>query len=209
MKTEINPSETSRAKTFEYWMKSPMPMVTVVKTFDVTNLCRVSKRKGMKFNMLLSWCIGKAASKVDEFLTLPEGDKLFRYDHLAINTIFNDKNGALCFCDIPYTDDLQRFNSDYISISKSAIESCKNILDEGAAIVGTSAVTGTELDCIVNQYSGIYNNPFLSWGRYRKHWFKVTLPISFQFHHVQMDGGHAAHFLEELQAAIRDLNNFC
>ncbi len=205
MKTEINPSETSRAKAFEYWMKSPMPMVTVVKTFDVTNLCRVSKRKGMKFNMLLSWCIGKAASKVDEFLTLPEGDKLFRYDHLAINTIFNDKNGALCFGDIPYTDDLQRFNNDYISISKSAIESCKNILDEGAAIVGTSAVTGTELDCIVNQYSGIYNNPFLSWGRYRKHWFKVTLPISFQFHHVQMDGGHAAHFLEELQAAIRDL----
>ncbi len=205
MKKEINPSETSRAKAFEYWMKSPMPMVTVVKTFDVTNLCRVSKRKGMKFNMLLSWCIGKAASKVDEFLTLPEGDKLFRYDHLAINTIFNDKNGALCFCDIPYTDDLQRFNNDYISISKSAIESCQNILDEGAAIVGTSAVTGTELDCIVNQYSGIYNNPFLSWGRYRKHWFKVTLPISFQFHHVQMDGGHAAHFLEELQAAIRDL----
>ena len=205
MKTEINPSETSRAKAFEYWMKSPMPMVTVVKTFDVTNLCRVSKRKGMKFNMLLSWCIGKAASKVDEFLTLPEGDKLFRYDHLAINTIFNDKNGALCFCDIPYTDDLQRFNNDYISISKSAIESCQNILDEGAAIVGTSAVTGTELDCIVNQYSGIYNNPFLSWGRHRKHWFKVTLPISFQFHHVQMDGGHAAHFLEELQAAIRDL----
>ncbi len=205
MKTEINPSETSRAMAFEYWMKSPMPMVTVVKTFDVTNLCRVSKRKGMKFNMLLSWCIGKAASKVDEFLTLPEGDKLFRYDHLALNTIFNDKNGALYFCDIPYTDDLQRFNNDYISISKSAIESCKNILDEGAAIVGTSAVTGTELDCIVNQYSGIYNNPFLSWGRYRKHWFKVTLPISFQFHHVQMDGGHAAHFLEELQAAIRDL----
>ena len=205
MKREINPSETSRAKAFEYWMKSPMPMVTVVKTFDVTNLCRVSKCKCMKFNMLLSWCIGKAASKVDEFLTLPEGGKLFRYDHLALNTIFNDKNGALCFCDIPYTDDLQRFNNDYNSISKSAIESCKNILDEGAAIVGTSAVTGTELDCIVNQYSGIYNNPFLSWGRYRKHWFKVTLPISFQFHHVQMDGGHAAHFLEELQAAIRDL----
>ena len=205
MKTEINPSETSRAKAFEYWMKSPMPMVTVVKTFDVTNLCRVSKRKGMKFNMLLSWCIGKAASKVAEFLTLPEGGKLFRYDHLALNTIFNDKNGALCFCDIPYTDDLQKFNNDYISISKSAIESCKNILDEGAAIIGTSAVTGTELDCIVNQYSGVYNNPFLSWGRYRKHWFKVTLPISFQFHHVQMDGGHAAHFLEELQAAIREL----
>ena len=205
MKTEINPSETSRAKAFEYWMKSPMPMVTVVKTFDVTNLCQESKSNGLKFNMLLCWCIGKAASKVEEFFTIPEGEKLFRYDHIAINTIFIDKNGALCFCDIPYNDDLQRFNNDYNAMSKTAIESCQNILDEGAAIIGTSAVTGTELDCIVNQYSGIYNNPFLSWGRYRKRWFKVTLPISFQFHHVQMDGGQAAQFLATLQDAIKNV----
>jgi chloramphenicol O-acetyltransferase type A len=31
---------------------------------------------------------------------------------------------------------------------------------------------------------------------------KTTLPISFQFHHVQMDGGQAARFLEELQRTI-------
>jgi chloramphenicol O-acetyltransferase type A len=66
-------------------------------------------------------------------------------------------------------------------------------------IVGTSAVTGTELDSITNQYSGIFNNPFVSWGRYRKGWLKTTLPISFQFHHAQMDGCQAARFLEELQ----------
>ena len=71
-------------------------------------------------------------------------------------------------------------------------------------ILGTSAVTGTELDCLVNQYSGIYNNPFLAWGRYRKGWFKVKLPISMQFHHAQMDGGHAARFLESLQQTICD-----
>ena len=32
-----------------------------------------------------------------------------------------------------------------------------------------------------------------------------TLPISFQFHHVQMDGGHAARFLERLQEEINNL----
>jgi chloramphenicol O-acetyltransferase len=32
---------------------------------------------------------------------------------------------------------------------------------------------------------------------------KVTLPISFQFHHVQMDGGHGARFLDELQKTIK------
>ena len=63
MRQEINPKETCRAMAFELWMKSPMPMVTFTKTFDVTRLCKVSRRRGMKFNMLLCWCIGKTASR--------------------------------------------------------------------------------------------------------------------------------------------------
>ena len=113
MKQEINPQETNRAQAFELWMKSPMPMVTLTKTFDVTRLYKVSRRKGLKFNAILCWCIGKAAS-TDQFC-----------------------------------------------------------------------------------------NPMVMWGKYRKGWFKVTLPISFQFHHVQMDGGHGARFLDELQKTIK------
>lgn len=44
--------------------------------------------------------------------------------------------------------------------------------------------------------------PMVMWEKYRKSLIKKTLPISFQFNHVQMDGGHAAHFLEELQMTI-------
>ena len=64
MKQEINPQETNRAIAFELWMKSPMPMVTLTKTFDVTRLCKIGRRRGMKFNMLLCWCIGQAASRL-------------------------------------------------------------------------------------------------------------------------------------------------
>ncbi|MBP5196447.1 MAG: hypothetical protein J6035_03465 [Bacteroidaceae bacterium] len=67
---------------------------------------------------------------------------------------------------------------------------------------GTSAIVETELDSVINQYSGIFNNPFLAWGRYRKGWLKTTLPISFQFHHAQMDGRQAARFLKKLQEEI-------
>jgi chloramphenicol O-acetyltransferase type A len=42
-------------------------------------------------------------------------------------------------------------------------------------------------------------------GKYRKGLLKTTLPISFQFHHVQMDGGHGARLLEELQKEVRGL----
>lgn len=205
MKQEINSKDTGRAQTFELWMKSPMPMVTLVKTFDVTHLYRISKRRGLKFNMLLCWCIGKAASQIDEFYLLPEQGKLYRYDCLAINVIVNNKKGSISTCDIPFNDDMEQFCRDYNALTHQAAETCRDITNEEAMIVGTSAIVETELDCIVNQYSGIFNNPFLAWGRYKHGWFKTTLPISFQFHHAQMDGGHAARFLEELQKRIREL----
>ena len=202
MKQEINPQDTNRAMAFELWMKSPMPMVTLTKTFDVTRLYRVSRRRGLKFNMLLCWSIGRAASKMKEFYILPQNGKLYKYDRMAINVIVDNIKGGVSFCDIAVSDNLEQFNADYLHMTETIRQSCQDILDEEAVIVGTSALTRTELDCIVNQYSGIFTNPFLAWGRYRKGWLKTTLPISFQFHHAQMDGGHATHFLEQLQKII-------
>ena len=103
MKQEIDPKDTSRAIAFELWTKSPMPMVTLTKTFDVTRLCKVSRQRGMKFNMLLCWCIGKAASAIDEFYMLPKDGKLYRYDRMAINVIADNVKGGLSFCDVAVT----------------------------------------------------------------------------------------------------------
>ena len=202
MKQEVNPKETKRAMAFELWTKSPMPMVTLTKTFDVTRLYKASRRRGLKFNMLLSWCIGKAASKIEEFYMLPQNGKLYKYDQMAINVIVDNIKGGLSFCDVAVTDNLEQFNADYLHLTETISQTCHDILDDEAVIVGTSALIGTEIDTIVNQYCGQFNNPMVMWGRYRKHWFKTTLPISFQFHHAQMDGGHAARFLEELQETI-------
>ena len=89
---EINPQETTRAYAFEMWMKAPMPMVTIFKTLDVSRLVRMSRRRGMKFNMLMCYCIGKAASGIKEFYLLPVGDKLIQYDELAVNAIIANRN---------------------------------------------------------------------------------------------------------------------
>ena len=205
MKQEVNPQETSRAYAFEMWMKSPQPMVTLVKTFDVTHLCKVSKKRGLKFNMLLCWCIGRAASGIDEFYLLPKEGRLYKYDRLGINVIVDNSKGGISSCDVPYSDELEQFCRDYDALTQSAGTTCQNITDEESMVIGTSAVVGTELDCIVNQYSGIFNNPFLVWARYKHHWFKTTLSISFQFHHTQLDGAHAARFLNELQKVMKSL----
>ena len=205
MKTEVNPQDTDRAEAFELWMSSPMPMVTLTRTFDVSNLIRVSRRLGVKFNALLCWCIGKAATQTEEFYILPENGKLFQYDCIAVNVIVNNIKGGINSCDIPYTDDLKGFLHEYETLTKMVAAKCRSTFLEDYMIVGTSAMIQTELDSIVNQYTDKFCNPMVMWGKYRKHWFKTTLPISFQFHHTQMDGAHAGRFLANLQNEINRL----
>lgn len=205
MKTQVNPQETTRAEAFQMWMTSPMPMVTLTKTFNVGKLVKASKKQGVKFNALLCWCIGKAATQVEEFYLLPDKGKLYRYDSIAINVIVNNCKGGINSCDIPFTGNLKEFVEVYHTLTAQATAECKSTFLEDYMIVGTSAMVQTELDCIVNQYTDMFNNPMVMWGKYRKGWFRTTLPISFQFHHSQMDGGHGAMFLELLQREISKL----
>ncbi|MBO2524827.1 MAG: chloramphenicol acetyltransferase [Bacteroidetes bacterium] len=205
MKTEVQPQETKRAYAFEMWLNAPMPMVTLVKTMNVSKLVKISKKSGIKFNTLMCWCIGKTASRTEELHLLPEDGKLFRYDRIAVNVVVRNRKGGINSCDIPFTDDLQQFNRDYIALTTKVAEECESSFLDGYMIVGTSAMIQTELDCVVNQYTDKFLNPMVMWGKYRKSWFKTLLPVSFQFHHVQMDGGDAARFLEKLQQTILSL----
>ena len=202
MKTEIQPQETKRAFAFDMWMTAPMPMVTLVKTMNVSKLMKISKKTGVKFNTLMCWCIGKAATGTEELHLLPENGKLYQYDQIAINVVVRNRKGGINSCDIPYTEDLQQFNRDYMELTTKVAEECQSSFLDCYMIVGTSAMIQTELDCIVNQYTDKFLNPMVMWGKYRKSWFKTLLPVSFQFHHVQMDGGDAARFLERLQKTI-------
>ena len=206
MAREINPNATTRAFAFEAWMKAPNPMVTFFKTLDITNLIRVSRKKDLKVNMLLDYCIGKAAAPIKEFYVLPVGDKLMQYDTIAVNTIVRNKTDEVSSCDILYAADLNTFNRDYLEHTSRVAETCiDRDLSENSMVIGTSAIVDTEIDGVVGMNSGIFNNPFLFWGKYRKKWFRYELPISFQFHHTQMDGAHAGRFLENLQKEINAL----
>ena len=206
MAKRIDPDSTTRASAYELWMKAPNPMVTFFKTLDITNLVRLSRKKHLKLNMLMCYCIGKAAAGVKEFYLLPVGDALMQYDAIAVNTIVKNKTGEVSSCDLMQTENLEQFNKAYLEHTAQTAQSCTDSdLSEDCMVIGTSAILDTELDGVVGMNSGIFNNPFLFWGRYRKGFFRYTLPVSFQFHHTQMDGAHAGRFLENLQQEINSL----
>ena len=203
---EVDPKWTPRTTAFEMWMNAPMPMVTLFKTLNVTRLLSFSRREKLKFNMLMCYCIGRAAAQIEEFYLLPVGGKLMKYDKIAVNTVVNTKDGNISTCDIPFSEELQSFNSDYLTLTKQVGEACQpHEVGDDYMVIGTSALVGCDIDGAVNIYAGVFNNPFVIWGKYRKKLFKTVLPISFQFHHTQMDGGHAAKFLECLQNEINNI----
>lgn len=206
MQKEIQPQNTTRALAYELWMKAPNPMVTFFKTLDVTNLVKISKKRQMKFNMLLNYCIGKAAVSIKEFYILPVGDKLIQYDTLAVNTIVKNINEEVSSCDILYVNDLEIYNKNYLEYTSQVAKTCQDRdLSNDSMVIGTSAIIDTEIDGVVGMNSGIFNNPFIIWGKYQKKWFKYYLKLSFQFHHTQMDGAHAGKFLENLQKEINNI----
>ena len=123
-----------------------------------------------------------------------------------VDILVKNAEGEVSSCDIPYSEDLTTFNRDYLKYTKIVAESCQDWdLSENSMVIGTSAIIDTEIDGAVGMNSGIFNNPFMIWGRYRKRLFRYELPGSFQFHHTQMNGAHAGKFLANLQKTIDKL----
>ncbi len=203
---EINPQETTRAYAFEMWMRAPMPMVTFFKTLNISRLVKLSRKHGLKFNMLMCYCIGRAASGIKEFYMLPVGEKLMQYDTLAVNTIVANSEGEVSSCDVPFSANLSHFNDNYLRLTRQVAATCANHDETESMVIGTSALAQYDIDGAVGMYSGMFNNPFMIWGKYKRGFLKSTLTVSFQFHHTQMDGAHAARFLDALQHEITHLN---
>ena len=111
-------------------------MVTFFKTIDVTRIVKVSRKRGYKFNMLLDYCIGRAASTVKEFYMLPVGDKLMQYDSIAVNTIVKNKEGEVSSCDILYTENPEEFNRQYLEHTSQVAETCQDRdLSDGCMVI--------------------------------------------------------------------------
>lgn len=145
MVREIEPKEASRAMAFELWMKAPNPMVKLMKTMDITHLVRAGKRRSLRFNTLLDYCVGKAASDIREFYTLLVGDKLMRYDTLAVCHIVKNRKGGVSSCDVLAHLELKDFNREYLEYTALVAEQCENSDLADSMVIGTSAVTETEL----------------------------------------------------------------
>jgi len=208
MKTEINPQETTRGAQFEIWKNAPNPMVTIVTRLDVTRLVRMSRKRHLKFNMLMDYCIGKAAVGQKEFYLMPEGDKLMKFDSIAINTMVKNHTGELSSCDIRFVDDLEAYSRDYERYTSEVARTCidRDLSDE-CMVIDTSAIVNIVIEAAGGVYNDIFNNPFMIWGKYSRRFFRYYLNVSFMFHHTQMDGAHAGAFLANVQKAIDGINN--
>ena len=163
MRREIDPQSSPRGRAFELWKNAPMPRVTITKTFNIGRLVKAGRRRGLKTNMLMCWCIGHAANPITEFYTLPAGGRLWQYDCLAVNTVVMTSKGEPHLCDIPFSEDLHQFNEDYLRLTRQVHDTNEDyLLGEQYMTIDTSALSQCEIDGVVSVYSEIFSNPFLA-----------------------------------------------
>ena len=135
---------------------------------------------------------------------LPMGERYLKYDRLAVNVVVPVKSGGVTLCDIPFSEDIKQFNEDYLRLTQQVYDTGEaHNLSDDYMVISTSALPDCEIDAVVSIYAEVFNTPFLAWGKCRRRLFKTLLPISFQFHHAQMDGLEAAQFLNTLQAVFK------
>lgn len=190
--------DTNRAMQYGLWKDAVVPMVTVGRVFDITHLVRLSKKTGMKLNMLMCYCLGMAFRDIPEFFQIVDKDCFMVFDSAAVQVIVQTQAG-IRFCDIPFDEDIRQFERLYQTRTRQVMEQCEHLLCSDSTILATSAVIQTPLDALCNQYCG-FNFPFLCWGQYRKnYWGRCRVQLFLQFHHVQMDGSHIAAFFNNFQ----------
>mgnify|MGYP003317819939 CR=1 FL=1 len=134
--------------------------------------------------------------------------RIDKMTELYNNKYFESEPDLLEVPDVPWRlskDDLEKYNKDYLKYTNEVAQTCIDRDLTDSMVIGTSAIINTELDGAVGMNSGIFNNPFIIWGKYKKKFFKYYLTISFQYHHTQMDGAHAGKFLANLQKEINNL----
>lgn len=182
-------------------------MATYINTLDVTNLVKISKKKHLKFNMLMNYCIGKAAVPIKEFFFLPINDELIlQMSHFAVGVMLINKKKELSHCDIEFNDDLETFNRAYLKYTKEVAETSENRYLFGDTIdIQTSAVPGVDMDYAIPMFNGLVALPFMVWFKYKKKGFRYYLTITGQFHCLQMDTIHVGQFFGNLQKEINDL----
>lgn len=136
---KVDPRDTKRAESWMLYKDAPMPMVTIMKTLDITGLLAL-KERGFRLNMLLCYCIGRAAEQIEEFRLLPVGHELMEYDNLGVSVIVVNDRGGLSSCDLPVMSSLEEFRRVYDELTVQVRRTCTDHELPERMMIGTSAL---------------------------------------------------------------------
>lgn len=200
----VDLEKSSRKYAYDKFINAANPMMTMTSKVDITRLYKLSK-KGLKLNCLLLYSILKAAQRNENFYYELKDKKLVKFDKLSTNVVIYGEDDNLYYVSIPDCEDYLTFEKIYSDLVSEYKKKCCHYYLDDSALLATSAVINSTFESIVCGYTEDFLSNFFTWGKYEKKLNKVTLNISFRFHHALMDGRDVGEFFSNLNKFIASL----
>lgn len=156
--------------------EGPGQEVTCSCILDVTGLIQAGRRKNLEPDMLMAYCIGKAASMAEGFCRPPGMDGLAQNRAVAVGISVENADGGTNFCDIFFEPDPDRFVSGYRWHRNQAVLNCRDRdLSANCVVIRTAAYPGVWDIGDKGLGLGCKEGPSVCWGKYlRRRWNRAT-----------------------------------
>ena len=203
---EIDLQTWSRSGQFNLFRTYDRPHFATTARVDVTALMTIGKPDGVSPYRAFIHAIGTGIHAVPAFRMRFEGEKVLKYDAIALSATVPRPNDTFGYAYIPWFSDWDDFDS-----------SCKAIIDETAKGADLGANTGQRndlayLSCLPwIDFTALDNAlpgpddciPRFSWGKLIKasngSW---SCAVAVQVHHALIDGLQVGQFFEAAQSCL-------
>jgi chloramphenicol O-acetyltransferase type A len=202
----------SRRETFEYFRDFDKPYFNVCVHLDVTKLVDLGRRANISPFLAYHYLSLRMANDTEPFRYRLHDGKVVIYDLIHGGSTLLLPNDSFAFVYFDYQEDFQRFAED----ATEAIETIRRgdgafePRDDHDDLIHFTTLPWISFTSFSHARNWHRDDsvPKIAFGRFNNLNGTVLLPMSVEVHHALMDGLHVGRFVNKIEAALLEPENY-
>ncbi len=207
--TALDLNTWPRGQMFHYFTRMAPTGYSLTTQLDVTVMRKALKSRGIKFFPAYLWLVIKMLNKQVEFKVAINDEVLGYWDSLTpLHAAFHNDDKTISLMWTPYCEDFCEFYERYLD-NQRLYGGNHGILSQPHQIPPPNAYTVSCLPWVEFSHFAVHgyeNKPYyfpsVEAGKFMERGSSIMMPLSITAHHATTDGWHIKCFLDDLQEAM-------